>query len=137
MLFRSQVGLYLIEDLLCDADLLKRLRLRGEARGPDGISDLRTALRLVNGAPYDGLRTRGTVWLADNPVDHDILCSIIDTAHIVSTIAIQTGDLQGARAAAELAVLVSPTDANPQIDLAKIAERTGDQAKAAAGGALP
>lgn len=126
------VGLYLIEDLLCDADLYKRLRLRGEARGPDGINDLRTALRLVNGAPYDGLRTRGTAWLATNPVDHDMLCSIIDTAHIVSTIAIQTGDLQGARAAAELAVLISPTDANLQMDLAKIAERTGDHAKAAA-----
>jgi hypothetical protein len=126
------VGLYLIEDLLCDADLYKRLRLRGEARGPDGINDLRTALRLVNGAPYDELRTRGTVWLADNPVDHDLLCSIIDTAHIVSTIAIQTGDLQGARAAAELAALIAPTDANLQMDLAKIAERTGDQANAAA-----
>jgi LysM repeat protein len=126
------IGLYLIEDLLCDADLYKRLRLRGEARGPDGINDLRTALRLVNGAPYDGLRTRGTVWLAGNPADHDLLCSIIDTAHIVSTIAIQTGDLQGARAAAELAVLIAPRDANPQMDLAKIAERTGDEAKAAA-----
>ena len=127
-----QVGLYLIEDLLCDADLYKRLRLRGEARGPDGINDLRTALRLVNGPPYDGLRTRGTVWLATNPVDHEMLCSIIDTAHIVSTIAIQTGDFQGARAAAELAALIAPRDANLQMDLAKIAERTGDEANAAA-----
>ena len=126
------VGLYLIEDLLCDADLYKRLRLRGEARGPDGINDLRTALRLVNGAPYDGLRTRGTVWLASNPVDHDLLCSIIDTAHIVSTIAIQTDDLQGARAAAELAALIAPRDTNLQMDLAKIAEKYGEEAKAAA-----
>ncbi len=126
------VGLYLIEDLLCDADLYKRLRIRGEARGPDGINDLRTALRLVNGAPYDGLRARGTVWLADNPVECELLFSIIDVAHIVSTIAIQSGDLQGARAAAELAVLVAPTDANLQMDLAKIAEKAGDDAKAAA-----
>lgn len=127
-----QVGLYLIEDLLCDADLFKRLRLRGEARGPDGINDLRTALRFVNGAPYDGLRSRGTVWLALNPVDHEMLCSIVDVIHIVSTIAIQTGDLQGARAAAELAVLVAPADANLQMDLAKIAEGAGDESKAAA-----
>lgn len=126
------VGLYLIEDLLCDADLYKRLRLRGEARGPDGINDLRTALRLVNGAPYDGLRTRGTVWLADNAVDHEMVVSIIDTAHIVSTIAIQTGDLRGARAAAELAVLIAPRDANTQMDLATIAAKAGDKAKAAA-----
>lgn len=126
------VGLYLIEDLLCDADLFKRLRLRGEARGPDGINDLRTALRLVNGAPYDGLRTRGTAWLATNPLDQHLLCSIVDVAHIVSTIAIETGDLQQARAAAELAVLVAPTDANPQMDLAAIAARTGDDVNAAA-----
>lgn len=125
------VGLYLIEDLLCDADLFKRLRLRGEACGPDGINDLRTALRLVNGVPYDGLRSRGTVWLATNPVDHDMLCSILDVAHIVSTIAIQTGDLRGARAAAELAVLIAPLDANTHMDLATIEAKAGDEAKAA------
>ena len=125
------VGLYLIEGLLSDADLFKRLRLRGEARGPEGVDDLRTALRLVNGAPYDGIRTRGGAWLAGNPLDQYLLCSIVDVAHIVSTIALEAGDIQQARAAAELAVLTAPAEATPQLDLAAIAAKTGDQAKAA------
>jgi hypothetical protein len=125
------VGLYLIEDLLCDADLFKRLRLRGQSRGPDGLQDLRTALRLVNGAPYDGLRSRGGFWLKNNPLDQYLLCSIVDVAHLVSTIALDAGDLEQAKAAAELAVLCAPTDANPQLDLAAIAAKAGDHAKAA------
>jgi len=59
-------GLYLIEDLLCDEDLFRRLRMRGESRGADGLEDLRLALRLVAGTPYDGIRARGGAWLADS-----------------------------------------------------------------------
>ncbi len=124
------VGLYVIEDLLCDADLFKRLRLRGEARGPDGIDDLRTALRLVNGVPYDGLRARGGAWLAGDPQDQYLLCSIVDVAHIVATIALEAGDIQQARAAAELAVRTAPDESTPQLDLAAAAARTGDHASA-------
>ena len=126
------IGLYLIEDLLCDADLFKRLRLRGQARGADGVDDLRTALRLVSGAPFEGLRARGGAWLARNPLDQHLLCSIVDVAHIVSTIAIEAGDTQQARGASELAVLAAPTDATTQFDLAAIAAKNGDDAKAAA-----
>lgn len=125
------VGLYLIEDLLCDADLFKRLRLRGEARGSDGVDDLRTALRLVNGAPYDGLRARGGSWLAENRHDQYLLCSIVDVAHLVSTIALAAGNLQQARAAAELAVLTAPAEATPQLDLAAVAAKSGDHSRAA------
>ena len=125
------VGLYLIEDLLCDADLFKRLRLRGEARGSDGLKDLYNALKLVKGAPYDGLRTRGGCWLVEQGLDHHLLCSIVDVAHLVSTITLQTGDFDAARNAAELAALAAPTDTTPQLDLAAVASRTGDRAKAA------
>ncbi|MCC6497179.1 MAG: LysM peptidoglycan-binding domain-containing protein [Propionibacteriaceae bacterium] len=125
------VGLYLIEDLLTDADLFRRLRVRGESRGPDGMDDLRHALRLVNGTPFDPLRNRGGLWLADNPLDQHLLCAIVDVAHIVTSSALEAGDLQQAQAAAELAALVAPLEDTPQLDLAKIAERAGDTARAA------
>ena len=137
------VGLYLIEDLLCDADLFKRLRLRGEARGPDGINDLRTALRLVNGAPYDGLRTRGGAWLAGNPLDHHLLCSIVDVAHIVSTIALETGDLDRPAQQPNSPSSPPPPQATPQLDLAAVAAKTATAPRrptspeASSGGATP
>jgi LysM repeat protein len=126
-------GLYLIESLLSDADLFRRLRLRGEARGgAEGLEDLRLALRLVNGAPYDDMRTKGRVWLAASRLDQHLLCAIVDVAHMVSTIALDTGDMQQARAAAELAALAAPQEATPQLDLAAIAAGEGQPGKAAA-----
>lgn len=77
--------MYLIEGLLCDADLFRRLRLRGESRGVEGLDDLRLALRLVHGAPFDDMRSKGGLWLATSRLDQHLLCGIVDVAHMVST----------------------------------------------------
>lgn len=125
------VGLYLVEGLLSDADLFRRLRLRAEARGADGLDDLRLALRLVNGVPFDDMRAKGGVWLTESRLDQWLLCAIVDVAHMVSTIALEAGDIQQARAAAELAALAAPHEDTPGLDLAAIAAREGQPAKAA------
>jgi hypothetical protein len=125
------VGLYLIPDLLVDSDLFRRLRARGQARGPEGVDDLVQALRLVHGAPYDDMRARGGIWLAESREDQYLLCGVVDVAHTISTIALEAGDLSRAQAAAELAILAAPAEATPQLDLAAIAAKSGDDALAA------
>lgn len=118
-------GIYLIEDLLCDANLFRRLRVRGEAAAAAGIDDLANALRLVTGKPYEQLRRRGGLWLAETRDDQHLLVGVVDVAHLLTTHALATGDLRRARAAAELARAVAPGEVTPQLDLAVMAEHEG------------
>lgn len=124
--------LYYIEGLLSDADLFRRLRVRGQARGADGIDDLIQALKLVTGRPFDRLRKFGGLWLADTRIDQHLLCGVVDVAHIVTVDALEAGNLEQARAATEIALLAAPDETVPQLDLAAIVAHEGDPDKAAA-----
>jgi hypothetical protein len=102
------------------------LRLRGQARGADGIADLTMALSLVNGPPFDKLRAGGYEWLTDGArIDHHLVCAIADVAHVVTTHALATGDVKGARAAAEIAQLAAPYEEIPRLDLVAVREAEG------------
>ncbi|PKQ22270.1 MAG: hypothetical protein CVT65_14155, partial [Actinobacteria bacterium HGW-Actinobacteria-5] len=125
------VGLYVIEDLLDDADLFRRLRLRGEARGADGLPDLLTALRLVRGTPYADRSQHPRPWLTDKRPDHHLQTAVVDVAHLVTSIAVKAGDLHQARAAAELALLIAPDETTPALDLANVAIEQGREDEAA------
>ena len=112
------IGVYELEDVLVDADLFRRLRVRGEARGEargaDGISDLIVALGLVSGPPFDQLRSDGYEWLTEGArLDHHLVCGIADVAHVVTTHALAVGDIKRARAAAEIAQVAAPTRRSP------------------------
>ena len=110
---------YQIEGLLVDADLFRRLRLRGQARGREGLTDLQQALALVTGTPFDQLRDTGRAWLAEGDrLDQILLCSVIDVAHLVSVAALEQGDIEQARSAAELALRVAPDEESARLDLA-------------------
>jgi len=125
------IGVYELEDVLVDADLFRRLRVRGEACGADGISDLVMALSLVSGPPFDQLRSDGYEWLTDGArIDHHLVCGIADVAHLVATHALAVGDLKRARAAAEIAQLAAPYEEIPRLDLVAVREAEGHLAEA-------
>lgn len=125
------MGVYQVSGVLLDGDLFRRLRARGEARGTDGMQDLRRALTLVSGIPFDQLRTGGGAWLTEGDrLDHHMVCGIVDVAHMVTTEALRNGDVTTARAAAETAALAAPHEEIPRLDLAAVAAAEGHNGEA-------
>jgi len=128
-------AVYEVVDLLVDLDLFRRLRGRGQARGSDGIEDLRTALRLVEGRPFDAPVQRraggGWTWLVDGDrLDEHAVVAVVDVAHLVVTYALATGNLAAARMAAETAAMAAPFEEIPRLDLAAVATAEGRHAEA-------
>jgi len=115
------VNIYQITGLLVDADLFRRLRVRGQARGQHGIEDFVTALRLVTGEPFSQMRDGGGAWLiGGDRLDHHLTLAIVDVAHIVNTHALAAGDTDSARAAADIARLAAPYEETPRLDAAAV-----------------
>jgi len=126
---------YEVVDLLVDLDLFRRLRVRGQSRGADGIGDLRTALRLVEGRAFDAPVQRraggGWTWLIDGDrLDEHATVAVVDVAHLVATHALSVGDLTAARVAAETAAMAAPYEEIPRLDLAAVASAEGRHAEA-------
>ena len=126
------VAVYQVVDLLIDMDLFRRLRLRGQAKGESGIEDLCRALQLVTGRPFDKLRPTGWSWLLEGDrLDHHMVCAIADTAHLVTTHSLHTGDLTRARTATEIGLLAAPDEEIPHLDLAAVLKAEGHHHEAA------
>lgn len=120
------VRTYQVQDVLCDVELFRRLRARGQARGADGLDDLKTAMSLVQGVPFGNLRDKGWSWLLDTEHLHETVAhAIVDTAHIVVVDAMVKGDLALAREAAETACTAAPHDDICRLDLVKVAVAEG------------
>ncbi|WP_322612658.1 hypothetical protein [Dermacoccus abyssi] len=113
-------------DVLVDLDLFRRLRARGEARGAEGIEDLRTAMSLVQGLPFSLLRDRGWSWLLDTERVHETVgCAIVDTTHLLVVDSLEKGQLDVARTIAETACVAVPYDDICRLDLVKVAAAEG------------
>lgn len=125
------IGVYEIVDALVDVDLFRRLRIRGEGRGPVGIEDLHRALDLVAGRPFQKLRTGGWGWLLEGDrLDLHMTCAVVDVAHLVVTHGLQAGDIEVAHSAAVLAAAAAPDEETPRLDLAAVLDANGHAAEA-------
>lgn len=125
------IGVYEVVDALVDTDLFRRLRVRGESRGPDGIDDLVRALQLITGRPFEKLRPGGWGWLFEGDrLDQHMVCAIADVAHVVVTHSLHAGDLDRARTAAGIAVMAAPDEEVARLDLAAVLEAQGHEHEA-------
>ena len=131
--------IYRLNDgVLLDAALFQRLRIRGEAHGPAGIKDLRTALELVRGEPLDGadrpyaVHTRNPyTWLPTSDVDsEDLKSAVVDVAHRMADMCLKVGDTAGARWAVAQGCLADPGRDSDElwIDLIRIEHDEGHDA---------
>jgi hypothetical protein len=121
-----------LSGILCDIDLFRRLRVRGQSRAANGIEDLTAALRLVAGPPFDQQRPHGYGWLAADSTDHHLTAGIVDVAHIVATAALTAGDAERAAWAARQANGVAPFEDKPRLDYAAALVALGRDAEAKA-----
>ena len=125
-------GTYRLEDELVDAELFRRIRLRGVARGADGLADLRKALDLVTGVPFDpsSRRSNGYGWLAQTPLDHEYAGMIVDVAHLVATHHLAAGEPDQAVSAAQVALRAGSSEDVPLLDLVAACDAQDNRAEA-------
>lgn len=122
---------YQLHDVLYDADLFRRLRTRGQARGEQGIDDYLQALRLVTGRPYAELRPGGGIWMVAEREDQSLVVGIVDVAHLTVAMALRRGDPGTARGAATIAAAAAPEEDTPKLDLLAVEEAAPEPTSAA------
>jgi LysM repeat protein len=124
---------YVLHGVLCDLDLFRRLRVRGQSRGTEGMADLISALHLVTGEPFTDIRKGGWGWLLDGDrLDHIMTAAIVDVGHIVVIHALAVGDLDLAVFASNVTLAASPYDEIANLDRAEVERATGDDGGASA-----
>ncbi|WP_198652397.1 LysM peptidoglycan-binding domain-containing protein [Nocardioides allogilvus] len=118
---------YALDGVLCDLDLFRRLRARGQSRGSEGMDDLISALHLVSGEPFTDLRKDGWGWLLEGDrLDHIMNAAIVDVGHIVTSHALAVGDLDLASFASNVALAASPYDEIANLDRVAVDRAMGD-----------
>lgn len=118
-------GIYQVRGVLCDLDLFRRLRARGEAHGTDGIGDLIAAFDLVSGEPFSEGRSNGWSWIEDDLTETIARCAVVDVAHVLITHALAVNDHDLAWRTAEKIVAIVPADDIARLDAIQVAAATG------------
>lgn len=118
--------------VLLDADLFKRLILRGRARGGStGRADLQQALDLVEGRPFDQIRAGGWNWLFDGErLDQYLAMSVADVAFTLVTHYLAAGELASARKAATIGINAAPDEEATRLCMVRVQEAEGNRTEA-------
>ncbi len=124
---RGDMQGYRINGLLVDYDLFRRLRVRGEARGADGLPDLVAALNLVSGTPLSN-HGMGYGWL---PAGEELLYqgAVAEVAHLVATRALEADDDAEALRACDIALQFDEADDRALLTMIKAHENAGREAE--------
>lgn len=135
----SRLKLYGLERSrrLLDVELFRRLRKRADAylKAEDytrAMTDLCSALDLVRGPTLDQHPRNGYAWsLTNDEADlRDANLMMLETAHLLVDLAIDAGDLDLARQAADAGYTVDHKADLPLVDHMRIAHQVGDDQKA-------
>lgn len=112
--------------VLTSADLFVRLKFRAQKRGDHGCEeDLRTALSLVTGPPFEAASEHRFKWLfqaGQQRHDEILVGAIHDAAHVLATRAIAEGRTDLVRLACETSQKASPHSDIPWLDQAAATE---------------
>ncbi len=135
----SRLKLYGLERRrrLLDIELFRRLRKRADAylKAEDytrAMTDLCSALDLVRGPTLDQHPRNGYAWSSTNDEAdlRDANLMMLETAHLLVDLAIDAGDLDLARQAADAGYTVDHKADLPLVDHMRIAHQVGDDQKA-------
>ena len=111
-------GRLYLRDALVDWQLFERLIARaGKRHGSERTTDLRTALSLVRGKPFESIPPGRYAWLAGRNFEEHMAAVVVDTAHALAAELLATGEAQAARDVARTAQLVDRHDERPWRDL--------------------
>lgn len=111
-------GRLYLRDALVDWQLFERLLDRARKReGSERTADLRTALSLVRGKPFESIPPGRYAWLAERNLEEHMAAAVIDTAHALAAELLANGDAQAARDVARTAQMVDRHDERPWRDL--------------------